>query len=53
MSMGSGFVFVPVTVIFPVRHAREDVVVMAIVMPVPVLMGGSLMLMHVQMLFEE
>ena len=46
MSMGRGFVFVPVAVIFLVRHAREDVIVMAIVVPVPVLMGGSFMLMH-------
>ena len=45
MSMSGGLVFVPVAVIFAVRHPWEDVIVMAIVMPMPVLMGGSFMLM--------
>ena len=45
MSMGRGLVFVPVAVIFPVRHSWEEVIVMAIVMPMPVLMGDSFMLM--------
>ena len=51
--MGRGFVFMPVAVIFSVRHAREDVVVVAVVMPVPVLMGGSFVSMQVYVLLEE
>ena len=47
MSMSGGFVFVPVAVICPMRPARENMIVMAIVVPMPVLMGGSFMLMHV------
>ena len=47
MSIGRGFVLMPVAVIFSVRLAREEVIMVAIVMPVPVLMGGSFMLMHV------
>ena len=46
VSMGGGLVLVPVAVIFPVRYTREGVMMMAIGMPVPVLMGGSFMVMH-------
>ena len=53
MSMGRCFVFVPMTVVGGVRRSREQVIVMAIIMPMPVLMHGSFMSMGMQMLFKE
>jgi hypothetical protein len=53
MSMGRCFVFVPMTVVGGVRRSREQVIVMAIIMPMPVLMHGSFMSMAMQMLFKE
>jgi hypothetical protein len=53
MSMGGCFVFVPMTVVGGVRRSREQVIVMAIVMPMPVLMHSSFMSMGMQMLFKE
>ena len=43
MIMGRCFVFVPVAVVGGVRRSREQVIVMAIVMPMPVLMHSSFM----------
>jgi len=53
MSMGHCFVFVPVAVVGGARRSREQVIVMAIVMPMPVLMHGSFMSMRMQVLFKE
>jgi hypothetical protein len=51
--MGRCFVLVPVAVVCGVRRSREQVIVMAIVMPMPVLMLGSFMSMRMQVLFKE
>ena len=53
MSMGHCFVFVPMAVVGGVWRSREQVIVMAIVMPMPVLMHSSFMSMRMQVLFKE
>ena len=53
MSMGRCFMFVPMAVVGGARRSREQVIVMAIVMPMPVLMLGSFMSMRMQVLFKE
>ena len=53
MIMGRCFVFVPMAVVGGGRRSREQVIVMAIVMPMPVLMHSSFMSMGMQMLFKE
>ena len=53
MSMGHCFVFVPVAVVGGVRRSREQMIVMAIIMPMPVLMRSSFMSMRMQLLFKE
>ena len=53
MGVGGGLMFVPVAVKFTVRHAREDMIVMAIVMPMPVLVHSGFMSMRMQVLFNE
>jgi hypothetical protein len=53
MSMGRCFVFVPMAVVGGVRRSREQMIVMAIVMPMPVLMHSSFMSMRMQVFFKE
>jgi hypothetical protein len=53
MSMGHCFVFVPVAVVCGLRRSREKMIVMAIVMPMPVLMLGSFVSMRMQVFFKK
>ena len=53
MRVGHCFVFVQMAVIGGVWRSREHVIVMAIVMPMPVLMHSSFMSMSMQVLFKE
>ena len=53
MRVGHCFMFVQMTVIGGVWCSREHVIVMAIVMPMPVLVHSSLMSMSMQVLFKE
>ena len=53
MSVGHCFVFVEMAVVGGVWRSREQMFVMAIVMPMPVLMHSSFMSMGMQVLFKE
>ena len=53
MRVGNCFVFVEMAVVGGVRRSREHVIVVAIVMPMPVLMHSSLVSMAMQVLFKE